>query len=341
MPPPSLPDAGLVPDEAGLAAARDTVVCCDLAPLAVLAVSGADAPAFLNGQLSVDVRAMEPGALRYTSFNSPKGRMLANFVLWREATGLPEYRILIPGDIAEALRKRLSMYVLRSKVTLTDVSDGLLRLGIGGPRAGEAVQHAFGAVPASMTAIAAGGATLLGLAGARFAVVAPAANASTVRSRLEPFVREGDFSVWQWLTIRAGVPIVTAATQDAFVAQTANWDVLGGVDFQKGCYTGQEIIARTQYLGRLKERTFLFHAPVANVAAGTRLYNPAFAEQPCGTVVNAAPAPDGGSDLLAVLQLAAAERDDTRLGDPSGVILERLPLPYPIPEPAAPRPRKI
>jgi folate-binding protein YgfZ len=224
---------------------------------------------------------------------------------------------------------------------LTDVSSNHVRLGIGGPHAGEAVQRAFGAVPLPMTAIAAGQVTLLGLAGSRFALVAPAANASAARSALKPFVRESDFAVWQWLTIRAGVPIVTATTQDAFVAQTANWDLLGGVDFQKGCYTGQEIIARTQYLGRLKERTFLFHARVTDIAAGTRLYSPVFADQPCGTVINAAPAPGGGSDLLAVLQLAAAERDDTRLGEPSGPVLERLPLPYPIPEPAAPRPRKV
>ena len=341
MPPTPLPDPGDVPDEGGLAAARDAVVCCDLTPLAILDVSGPDAPAFLNGQLSVDVRALESGVLRYASFNSPKGRMLANFVLWRQPAELPEYRALVPGDLAEALRKRLSMYVLRSKVTLTDVSSNHVRLGIGGPRAGEAVQRAFGAVPLPMTAIAAGQVTLLGLAGSRFALVAPAANASAARSALKPFARESDFAVWQWLTIRAGVPIVTATTQDAFVAQTANWDLLGGVDFQKGCYTGQEIIARTQYLGRLKERTFMFHARVTDIAAGTRLYSPVFADQPCGTVINAAPAPGGGSDLLAVLQLAAAERDDTRLGEPSGPVLERLPLPYPIPEPAAPRPRKV
>jgi folate-binding protein YgfZ len=133
--------------------------------------------------------------------------------------------------------------------------------------------------------------------------------------------------------------VVTAATQDAFVAQTANWDLLGGVDFQKGCYTGQEIIARMQYLGRLKERTFLFHAEATGIAAGTRIFSAAFGDQPCGTVVNAAPAPDGGSDLVAVVQLAAVERGDARLGDPAGPRLLPLPLPYEIPVPVAPRGR--
>ncbi len=111
------------------------------------------------------------------------------------------------------------------------------------------------------------------------------------------------YDVWQWLTIRAGVPVVTAATQDAFVAQTANWDILGGIDFQKGCYTGQEIIARMQYLGRLKERAFLFHVDRSDVQPGERIFSEAFAGQPCGTVVNAAHAPGGGSDLLVVLQV--------------------------------------
>ena len=124
------------------------------------------------------------------------------------------------------------------------------------------------------------------------------------------------------------MPVITAATQDLFVAQTANWDVLGGISFGKGCYTGQEIIARTQYLGRLKERLFLFHAAGPAVAAGTRLFSAVFGDQPCGTVVDAAGAPAGGADLLAVLQLAAAESGDVRLGAPDGAPLEPLPLPY-------------
>ena len=135
------------------------------------------------------------------------------------------------------------------------------------------------------------------------------------------------------------MPVVTAATQDAFVAQAANLDILGGIDFQKGCYTGQEIIARTQYLGRLKERTYLFHADAREVAAGERIFSAAFEGQPCGTVVNAAPAPGGGSDLLAVLQIAAADEGDARLRAPDGPRLAALPLPYAIPAPSAPRGR--
>lgn len=331
--------ANPVPLAAALAAARDAAVCCDLAPLAVLAVAGADAATFLNGQLSIDVRQFPAGTCRHASFNSPKGRMLANFVLWRAPDAPEGFRALVPADIADAVRRRLAMYVLRSKVTLADVSGTYARLGVGGPRAAEALRAALGLAPAASEVAVAGDATVLGLAGSRFVVLASAERLAALRSALPGYVVEGEFSVWQWLTIRAGVPVVTAATQDAFVAQTANWDLLGGVDFQKGCYTGQEIIARMQYLGRLKERTFLFHAEATGIAAGTRIFSAAFGDQPCGTVVNAAPAPDGGSDLVAVVQLAAVERGDARLGDPAGPRLLQLPLPYEIPVPVAPRGR--
>jgi folate-binding protein YgfZ len=160
-----------------------------------------------------------------------------------------------------------------------------------------------------------------------------------LRERLARHATLAAFSVWQWLTIRAGVPVVTVPTQDQFVAQMANWDVLGGVNFHKGCYTGQEIIARMQYLGRLKERLFLLHADAGPPAAGARIFGATFGDQACGTVVNAATAPDGGSDLLAVVQLAAAESGDLRLGSPSGRSLAVLALPYPVPPPEAPRAR--
>jgi hypothetical protein len=327
------------PPSAALAAARDAAVCCDLAPLAVLAIGGSDAASFLNGQISIDTRHFPAGACRHASFNSPKGRMLANFVLWRTDADPAGFRALLPADIAEAVRKRLGVYVLRSKVTLADDSAACARVGLGGPRAARTLQRAIGVAPAPFTTASAGDATALGLPGGRFVVLGPTSAIDAVRGALAADVVEGDYAVWQWLTLRAGVPVVTAATQDAFVAQTANWDALGGIDFQKGCYTGQEIIARMQYLGRLKERAHIFHADGAPAAAGTRLFNAAFGDQPCGTVVNAAPAPDGGSDLIAIVQLAALEHGDTRLGDPTGLALEPLPLPYEIAAPSAPRGR--
>ncbi|MET0683188.1 MAG: folate-binding protein [Casimicrobiaceae bacterium] len=325
------------PDERALLAARDAAVVCDLTPLSVLALAGADAAAFLQGQLSCDVTAITPGTCRFGSFNSPKGRMLANFVLWRDAALGDGFAMLLPGDICESVAKRLRMYVLRSKVTVTDVSAATQRMGVGGPSAAAALRAAVGAVPGRLEVQQADSATVLGLPGPRYVLLAPAPQAPSLRARLGTQATPAGFDVWRWLTIHAGVPVITAATQDAFVAQAANWDVLGGIDFQKGCYTGQEIIARTQYLGRLKERTLAFHADTRDVSPGDRIFSSAFEGQPCGTVVNAAPSPGGGCDLLAVLQSAAAERGDARLRASDGPQLVALPLPYAIPAAKAPR----
>jgi folate-binding protein YgfZ len=305
-------------------------VLCDLAGFAVVDIVGEDTPAFLQGQLSNDVHALAPGAAQYTSYNSPKGRMLANFVLWREAM---LFRALLPADIAESVRKRLSMYVLRSKVKLHDATAGTARFGIGGFDAPQAIAKALGIGPAPFSVAAAGSASVLALPGPRYVVLAPLADGPALRERLAAHAAAAPFDTWRWLTIRAGVPVVTGPTQDQFVAQAANWDVLGGVSFRKGCYTGQEIIARMQYLGRLKERLYLFHSEEPS-AAGQRVYSRAFDDQPAGTVVDSAPAPQGGHDLLAVVQATAAESGDVRLNASDGPSLALQQLPYAVPAPA-------
>jgi hypothetical protein len=337
---PESPSPSVPGNSAALLAARDGAILCDLAPAAVLAIEGADAASFLHGQLSSDVAGLDHDACQYTSYNSPSGRMLANFVLWRAGPDPADgFRALLPGDIAAAVRKRLAMFVLRSKVTVTDVSAGLARYGVGGPRAADAMRAALGAAPPPFGVVRSDGVTVLGVPGPRFVVLAGTGQAAAIVTTLGAAAGIAGFDVWQWLTIRAGVPVITAATQDKFIPQTANWDLLGGVNFRKGCYTGQEIVARSQYLGRLKERLFAFRAPATPIVAGDRLYSAVFAEQPCGTVVNAARAPEGGIDLLAVLQLAAAADGDVRLGAPDGPRLVLLPLPYEVPAAAEPRPR--
>jgi tRNA-modifying protein YgfZ len=169
--------------------------------------------------------------------------------------------------------------------------------------------------------------------------VAPPSHAEALRARFAQDAAEVPPETWRWLGIRAGVPMIGAATQDLFVPQTANWDVLDGVNFHKGCYTGQEIIARTQYLGRLKERMHLFHAESPPPPPGARLYGAVFGDQACGTVVDAAPSPNGGTDLLAVVQLSALD-GPLRVGAPDGPVLAPRALPYALPPSTAPdRPR--
>jgi folate-binding protein YgfZ len=326
------PDSTALPDlKADLIAARDAAIVCDLDAVAVVAIDGPDAAAFLQGQLSSDIAQLAVGDSQYSSCNSPGGRMLAAFTLWRE--GPEAFRALLPADIAEPIRKRLAMFVLRSKVAVADVTATCPCLGVGGPEATAAVRAALGAAPAAFHTAPGLGASVLGFPGPRYLVLAPPAAMPAIRAALAGVARPASSSAWQWLLVRGGLPEITRATQDKFVPQTANWDALGGISFQKGCYTGQEIIARTQYLGRLKERLYAFHAPDVAVTAGDRLYSSAFPDQACGTVVNAAPAPDGGVDLLAVLQLAAADSGDVRLGSADGPQLVPFALPYDVPAP--------
>ena len=292
---------------------------------------------FLQGQWSNDIKALAPGALQLSSYNSPKGRMLATLLVWRDGTDA--FRALVAADITETLRKRLAMFVLRAKVVVADLSAGQVLFGLGGTGARDAVRAALGAVPDAGHVLVGAEATSVALPDGRIVVVAALAHEESLRTRLAQEAIEVPANSWRWLGIRAGVPMIGAATQDLFVPQTANWDLLDGVSFHKGCYTGQEIIARTQYLGRLKERMQLFHVEAAPPPPGARLYGAIFGEQACGTVVDAAPSPDGGSDLLAVVQISALD-GSLHVGTPDGPLLAPHALPYALPAPAAPdRPR--
>ncbi|HWZ74256.1 MAG TPA: folate-binding protein [Casimicrobiaceae bacterium] len=316
--------------EEELAAARDAAVLCDLAPLASMRVAGPDAAGFLQGQFTSDVAALATGTAQYSAWCSPKGRMLANFLLLRieETT----FELLLPASIIDAVRKRLKMFVLRSKVTLEDTSDASVRIGVGGPASAAALKAALIDVPAPFQGRTLDGGLIVAVPGRRFIALMSPGSAEPFWDRISGAARPAGFPVWQWLAIRAGIPIVTEATTDRLIPQMANWDALDGVSFRKGCYTGQEIVARTQYLGRLKERTFLAHVDAPPPGPGEKLYSAAFGEQSCGMVLNAAVAPGGGSDLVAALQVAAARSGDVRIGSPDGAAIAFLPLPYPLPD---------
>jgi tRNA-modifying protein YgfZ len=321
---------------AELAAARDHSVVCDLAASGVLRVTGADAAAFLQGQLTNDVEALAPGAWQLAAWCSAKGRVLAVFVVIRIDANT--FDLLLPGSLLVAMRKRLAMFVLRARVRIDDVSAATLRLGIGGPGAAGVANAALGMVPAARV-VAAADAMAIGLPGGRFIAFVEPDAAIAMWDRLSAGAHPAGPAAWRWLVIRSGVPAITPTTSDQFVPQALNLDALDGISFGKGCYAGQEIVARTQYLGRLKERLVLAHVASAELAAGERLYSPAFETQPCGTVIDAAAAPGGGSDLLAVLQIAARDNGIVHAGAPGGHALEWLPLPYALPLAERPRNR--
>ena len=322
----------------------EPVVCAHVAS-ALLEVTGDDAIAFLQGQLSSDVAALSAGQGQFWSYNSPKGRALANGVLWRAdtAAGPPRVFVLLAADLAEAIARRLAMYVLRAKATVRDVRDHYTLLGLAGAGSADAARSALGISVTTLTAVPfRTDATAVALPDGRVVIASPPAGAPLVHAALARHAATADASMWRWFGIAAGVPKVTAATSDMFVPQALNWDLLGGVSFQKGCYPGQEIIARMRYLGRLKERLYAFRTQAEDVAAATRLYASAFGDQACGTVVNAAPDPAGGSALLAVVQREAADAGDVRVGALDGPPLLPQRLPYAVPAADEPRvPRKL
>jgi tRNA-modifying protein YgfZ len=306
-------------------AARRGAVACPLLEWAALSVSGPDAGSFLHGQVTNDVTGLAVGAVQYNGYCSPKGRMLANFPLARIKDA--EYVLVVPADIAPALVRRLRMFVLRAKVVVTPLAESHACIGIAGP-AGPA-----NAQPQALAVHQEEGLTVLGLPEARLLAVCAASGVRPFWENIVRWATPAGSPVWDWLGISAGIPVVTTATQDKFVPQMLNWELVGGVNFQKGCYPGQEIVARMQYLGKLKERLYRAHvAAEGAIAPGDPLYGAQFGQQACGTIVNAAPAPGGGSDVLAVIQIASAQNDSIRLTQAAdGPVLDWLPLPYMVP----------
>ena len=326
--------------EAFEAAGRRAIVA-DAVPFALMTVEGADAADFLHTQLSSDFKALAPGSARWTSYNSPKGRVLATLFAGRLADGPdgPRFIAWLAEDMAAAMARRLRMFVLRSKVVVAERGAGYATFGLGGPGAPDAVREALGVALTPGHVLERGDTRLGCLPDGRILVTSPAADHATVLEALSGSAQRVPSSVWTWLGIRAAVPTIDAATTERFVAQEANLDVIGALDFRKGCYPGQEIVARTQYLGRLKERLFLCEADATPPAGGTRLFHPIFGDQPCGEVVNAAFGPAGSTQFLAVLQIAAGTTPGLALGAPGGPVVSILQLPYVLPEPSAPRPR--
>jgi tRNA-modifying protein YgfZ len=302
-------------------------VMSELTDFGLIRFGGDDAQTFLHGQFSCDVASLQTGHAQYGSYNSAQGRMLATFLLWRDSTG---YLMLLPKSLCAPIRKRLAMYILRSKVKATEVGDETGLLGVAGADARSALSaHCPNLPGAALTVASTRDMDVLQLAADRYLVIAPAAAVQRLIEALEPAVAAAPARFWNWLDIRAGIAWITPETQDQFVPQMANLDLIGGISFKKGCYPGQEIVARMHYLGRLKQRMYLANI-VADQAppAGTKLYSPDFGEQACGMIVSVAPAPQGGHDVLAVIQTASAERGDVHCQSPAGPALNFQPLPY-------------
>lgn len=291
-----------------------------LTHLGVIRAQGEDAAKFLQGQLTQDFALLGSGQARLAAFCSAKGRMQASFIGFKQ--GPDDILLLCSRDILAPTLKRLSMFVLRAKLKLSDASDDFRVRGL----IGDAASAMAGAPAPAWTRLQSGAATLVllypALGCARALWVAPVGSPEPMAPLISP-------DLWQWAEVRAGIATVTAPIVEAFVPQMLNYESVGGVNFKKGCYPGQEVVARSQFRGTLKRRAFLMHADAA-MAAGQEVFHSGDPSQACGMVAQAAAAPDGGFDALVSMQIAALESGTLHLGGADGAALTLLELPYPL-----------
>jgi folate-binding protein YgfZ len=313
---------------AELSAARDGTVLVPLSDLGLIRASGEEAADFLHNLLSNDVKHLAADGARFAGFCSAKGRLLATMLIWRDG---PDYLLALSQDIQAGILKKLSMYVLRTKVKLRDAGADLVLLGLAGRGAAGALADIGAVAGETMRTASFPGGSAVALGADRYLLALQPAEAARIWTALAAKARPAGLSAWHWLEVAAGVPRVVAATQEAFVPQMVNLEVVGGVSFTKGCYPGQEIVARAQYLGKVKRRMYRARLDAA-ASPGDHLFSPSSGDQSsCGEVVEVAPSPAGGYECLAVLQSPCADAGDVRIGAADGPRLSLLALPYALP----------
>lgn len=321
----------------------------------ILAASGPDAAVFLHSQLTNNIEKLAAEKAQFAGLCSIKGRLLATFLVWRAAKHNDEsnaetIQLMLSRDLQAAIQKRLSMFILRSKVKLNDVGADRVLIGLTG-NAVRLLAPLFPNLPESAhSKVESEAGTLIRLSDtpitvspvstetvttahcARYLWIAPHAVFNAQFTTLSTGLTAITPALWDWLEIRAGEPRIIEATQDKFVPQMVNFEVIGGVDFHKGCYPGQEIVARSQYRGTIKRRMMLAHTDKAQ--PGTEVFHSTDPRQPCGMVVNAASAPGGGVDCLVELKLAALDQEAAstiHVETPAGSVLTLLTQPYALP----------
>ena len=305
-------------------------IIADLSFLGVIRISGEDAVNFLQGQTTNDVRKLDDSHGQLSGYCSPKGRLLANFLLLQRDADI---YMLVDRAILEPTLKRLKMYILMSKVQMADVSDEICVVGVAGPNATDLLSTAQGNAPAADYETShEGGLSNMKLPGQppRYVILGDAAKMAELWQILGDQVTAVGHSTWKLTDIRAAIPTIHPQTVEAFVPQMVNMQAIEGVSFKKGCYPGQEIVARMQYLGKLKRR--MYRATVTAESApkpGDEVISAASSSgQGAGKVVDAQPSPNGGYELLAVIEIASAEQGGLRIGSESGPELVLSELPY-------------
>lgn len=298
--------------------------------LAMLRAHGPQAADLLQAQLTQSVHNWPEKTARMAAMCTPQGRMLADFLLWREADDA--IAMLLDATLAEATLKRLRMFILRLQCKLDDVTPERALFGLLLPQGEAPARLPCPAAP--WTLLREAGLCVVRLADApglrRLLLVAESPEARTAAAQWVATMDYGSTEAWSLSEIRAGIGHVTAATAQQFVPQMLNYEALGAVDFKKGCYPGQEIVARTQYRGTIKRRTYRLLSPTV-LAPGDEIVHSADPAQPCGLVVNAAPAETGWEALAELKITATTEAGSLHARTVDGPALRLATLPYTLP----------
>lgn len=289
-----------------------------LTQLGLIRAQGEDAAKFLQGQLTQDFALLSLSEARLAAYCTAKGRMLASFVGFKRSHD--DILLICDRGILAATLKRLSMFVLRAKVKLGDATGDFSIYGI----VGDSVEALAAGARAAWTKSDLGAASLVEIYpadGQRRALwVAPVNEPAPAEPALSP-------EVWEWTEVRSGVARISTPLMEAFVPQMVNYESVGGVNFKKGCYPGQEVVARSQFRGTLKRRAYIVHCDSA-LQPGQEVFHDSDTQQPCGLVVQAAGAPAGGTDAIVSIQISAASGGGLHAGSTAGPALQLQPLPY-------------
>ena len=310
------------------------LIICDLSHFGLIAAYGEDAADFLQGQLTNDIRDVSTQHSQLSAACTPKGRMLANFRIFkRDET----FYLRLPASLLESILKRLKMFTLMSKVTLEDASQALVRIGVSGPSADEHLGDMISDLPqADDDSCQCNGYTIIRVAGIhpRYEIYGELDDMQKLWNHLDVHGAPVGAAAWSMLDILAGIPNIYPETTEAFVPQMLNMQAINGVNFQKGCYTGQEVVARMQYLGKAKRRMFHIQFNTSEtVKPGDRLYAAdSTSGQGPGTIVDAQANADGSYEALAVINIADTEKPGLKLHDENGADIVIKELPYKVPE---------
>jgi len=306
------------------------LVICDLSHHGLISVDGEDAADFLQGQLTNDVRNVSLSHCQLSAYCTHKGRMLANFKLFKRGES---YYLNLPQALLEPILKRISMFILMSKVTMKDSSDAFVKIGVSGPKADEQLAEIISDLPVETDDVTqVNGYSIIKCAGTlpRYEIIGDLEAMISLWGQLDVNAAPISSDAWETLDILAGIPTITEATSEAFVPQMTNMQFINGVNFQKGCYTGQEVVARMQYLGKAKRRMFRVEIETSDtVNPGDKLFSKdSKSGQGTGQIVNAQDNGNGGYAALAVIDIADAEAGNLKLHDENGPTITVQSLPY-------------